>query len=139
MRLNLLSFGPPCTGVRGALIALGIIWAFSVLIAIPTAVNFDIIDNNNNHHNNHSNDTDNEVVDDHDDDHHDDDAKEEEDHNEDHHHASNHTDHTHVICESTWNDLNTAVNSLCVLFGSFIVPLVSDSGYARNFNKGGRT
>ena len=52
MRLNLLSFGPPCTGVRGALIALGIIWAFSVLIAIPTAVNFDIIDNNNNHHNN---------------------------------------------------------------------------------------
>ena len=72
-------------GIRGTVIALGIIWGFSVVIAVPTAVNFDVVvdDQNNNDSN-----------------------------------------RTYLVCESTWNDLQTSINSLFLLVVSYLVPQV---------------
>jgi len=43
-------------GIRGTVIALGITWGFSVVIAIPAAIKFDVVEDkmHNHHDNNHS-------------------------------------------------------------------------------------
>jgi len=68
-------------GIRGTIIALGIVWGFSVVVSVPTAVNFDVV-------------------------------------------LDDHSNDSHEVCETTWNELQTSVYSLFLLAVSYLVPQV---------------
>jgi len=70
-------------GKRGTIIALAVIWVLAVILAVPTAVNFDVG-----------------VA-----------------------HDTNNTNHTRLVCHSTWNSFQTSINSLFLLVVSYILPM----------------
>jgi len=74
--------GTRSLGIQGTLIALAVVWGMSAVVAVPTAVNFDVGVS-------------------------------------DHTHSSN---HTLIVCHSTWNTLQRTVYSLFVLVVSYLLP-----------------
>jgi len=76
--------GTRSLGIRGTLIALAVVWGMSAVVAVPTAVHFDIG-------------------------------------------VSDHTDssnHTLIVCHSTWNTLQRTIYSLFVVAVSYLLPQV---------------
>ena len=71
-------------GIRGTIITLAIVWMSSLILAVPTAVNFDVG-----------------VA-----------------------RGTNSSNHSLVLCQSTWNSLETSIYSLLVLAVSYLLPQV---------------
>jgi len=76
--------GTRSLGIRGTLIALAVVWGTSAVVAVPTAVHFDVG-------------------------------------------LADHTDssnHTLIVCHSTWNTLPRTIYSLLVVVVSYVLPQV---------------
>jgi len=70
-------------GKRGTIIALAVIWVLAFILAVPTAVNFDVG-----------------VA-----------------------HDTTNTNHSLLVCHSTWNSFQTSINSLFLLVVSYLLPM----------------